>query len=206
MNCVFCQSLECWEALYPGRKTGQKESCFLCEDCATGIPEWLVPDYLHSRLVLGNSHKMAIMFVSAQGPVLRTNTNFLSGFGANGKQFEDAQGLGDYYQGIALEAGVNPKGKVYLSGLARFPGDPEAWVSDRDEATRKAEMRGWGAEGDGVKVKPRLDYETPRVGVADEILDERVEMALADHPEPQKVNRGELRHEIYQKIKPSWAK
>ncbi len=133
---------------------------------------------------------------------LHTNTTFLSAFAPSGGQFEGCPDIGDHYQDVARDAGVDITGKVYLTGLAEFPGDPRAWVSDRDEALRVAEERGWGAEGAGCKVAPRLDGPPPQTDIADDIVDERVVNALVDHPEPERVDVGELRHEIRESLLP----
>jgi len=57
----------------------------------------------------------------------------------------------------AAHAGVSISGKTYCSGLARYPNDPGAWVSGRDDVLDKVKRNGWSCEGN-VNYKPA---ETP---------------------------------------------
>jgi hypothetical protein len=98
-------------------------------------------------LANGCSPKLAEMFALATPPQARTDSTFLSG-NCNGSQFEHVPGRGDYLKEIAEARGQSVTGKVYKAGLARYPGDPEAWVSGRGDVERVARARGWGVEGD----------------------------------------------------------
>jgi hypothetical protein len=101
----------------------------------------------------GTPHALALLFALGSPPMSSTDREFLEGR-ENGRQFEKTPGLGDYYAGVARARGVDPKGKVYLSGLAAYPGDPRAWVSGRGDAQRVCEDRGWSCRG-SVNVKGR---------------------------------------------------
>src|SRR5271154_7062156 len=90
----------------------------------------------------GTSPVLAEMFALGQPPMSNTDREFLAGT-ENGRQFEGQEEVGDYYRQEATKAGVNTTGKVYKNGLARFPGDPEAWVSGRGDVQRVIEERGW---------------------------------------------------------------
>lgn len=64
----------------------------------------------------------------------------------NGNQFADQPEIGDakLREYAAYTGGKKPPtGAIYMEGLARhgMPGDPEAWVSSRDEAKRVLESR-----------------------------------------------------------------
>lgn len=47
----------------------------------------------------------------------------------------------------ARRLGRNPNTASYWPQLARFPGDPEAFVESKSEMRQVLERRGWGAEG-----------------------------------------------------------
>ena len=138
----------------------------------------------------GQSHNMSEMLALRQSPCIKSDTTFLHGH-CNGNQFEANPELGDHYKAIAAAAGVNVQGAVYKSGLARFPGDPEAWVRDRGDVKRLCEQRGWGCEGD-VTVK-RQDFEPePDIDVADDIVRDRMVQAIEANPDLAHTDQQEL--------------
>lgn len=154
----------------------------------------------------GTSEKLAELFATGQTPAIRTDATFLAGH-ANGSQFSGTEYLGDFYAGVARRHGQDPKGKVYLSSLAKFPGDPEAWVSGRGDVERVLTKRGWGAEG-AVNVK-LPDIERPEmVPLADDLAEAEVLDQLEAMPiqEAKRANLGEMKHAVVQKRKPSYAK
>lgn len=99
----------------------------------------------------GESHLLAEMLAFQQGPALMTDAVFLQGH-CNGNQFEGQEYVGNHHKMMAREAGVDVTGKVYLSGLAAYPGDPRAWVSGRGDVKKLCEERNWSCEG-SVQVK-----------------------------------------------------
>jgi hypothetical protein len=92
----------------------------------------------------------------------------------------------------AAAAGVDTNGKRYLSGLARYPNDPEAWVSDLSDVGRVVRERGWNCEGaldvtsfpQGVVADMVPDYD-----VAPDILEGRVEAELEPYDPPDRTAR-----------------
>ena len=84
-----------------------------------------------------------------------TDAVFMEGH-CSGNQFDYPGGhqVGNVLKKQAETAGVNTTGKVYLGGLAAFPGDPKAWVSDRNDVKRVLTERGWGSQG-AVNQEPR---------------------------------------------------
>lgn len=106
----------------------------------------------------GCNARLADMLASGQPPMSSTDREFLEGH-CCGNQFDYPGGhqVGDVLKAQANAAGVNVTGKVYVGGLAAFPGDPQAWVSDRHDVKRVLTERGWGSEG-AVNQAPR----TPR--------------------------------------------
>lgn len=138
-------------------------------------------------------------------PLIKSDTTFLAGH-CNGNQFERQQKIGDLYRREALAAGVDPKGKVYLSSLAAFPGDPQAWVSGRGDVQRVCEERGWSCSGD-VNVKAREPISAPHeVPIADDLVDKQTAEVLSTIPDAQHVDVADLREQVKERISPHWSK
>lgn len=149
--------------------------------------------------------KLDPMLAAGQAPMSRTDREFLEGH-CNGSQFQDTPHIGNFYRAEAAKRGVNTTGKVYLSGLAAYPGDPRAWVSDRGDVQRVCEERGYDCDG-AVKVRAaRRDQEPERVAVADDLVDNRVRQKVAANPDLMRRPLPELRAEAKAEIAPHWAK
>jgi hypothetical protein len=92
----------------------------------------------------------------------------------------------------AEAAGVDTHGKRYLSGLARYPNDPEAWVSDLSDVGRVVRERGWNCEGalDVTSFGPGPARDVPPdYDVAPDIVDARVEVELEPYDPPDRTGR-----------------
>lgn len=166
---------------------------------------WSEDQLEHYLKCLGNgcSVRLAEMLALQSPPMSNTDREFMEGR-CNGNQFEKHPLLGDFYKQEAARAGVNTTGKTYLSGLASYPGDPRAWVSGRGDAQKVCEERGWGCDG-SVKVKAtRFAESGGRYQVAEDIVQERVEEMLSSAPEPQKVDREEVRDQAVKTLSPNW--
>lgn len=98
----------------------------------------------------GASPKLAEMLVLQSPPMSNSDREFLHGH-CNGNQFGKgplSNDLGDRMKTVAEAEGQSINGKVYIGGLARYPGDPQAWVSDRGDVKRVIESRpGWKCSG-----------------------------------------------------------
>lgn len=115
-------------------------------------PEWWTHRHYWECRVRGTSPKLAEMFALAQPPQSQTDVEFLRG---GDRQFSEgplANRMGDYLKSVAESQGQCTKGKVYKGGLAAYPGDPRAWISDRHEVQKVVEERNWGSVGD-VNIK-----------------------------------------------------
>ena len=118
--------------------------------------------------------------------------------------------MGDVYSRNAKAAGVSTKGKKYMSSLARFPGDPEAWVSGKGDAERILDERGWGSEG--LINRPVRNEAPPKehVPVASEVLQEAVIDRMQDVVDaggrPSEVNVHDVAQEEFEKRKGPWVK
>lgn len=121
----------------------------------------------------GCSPRLAEMYALQSPPGSNTDREFLHGH-SNGNQFDKgpmAEAMGDKFRAEAELRGVSVKGKVYLGGLAEFPGDPRAWISDKSEAKRVCEERGWKCSG-------LVEY-TP-----DSRMDNKLDAYVKSKPEP----------------------
>jgi hypothetical protein len=135
----------------------------------------------------GESHSMAEMLACRAFPALRgTDSVFLRGKPLGGGQFAGDGIVAKAYAEEAAKAGVSTAGRYYMGKLARFPGDPEAWVSGTGDVKRICEQRGWGCSGQVNVQQPRYkDTPSPLGGpyrVADDIVDRHVEQRLAQDP------------------------
>jgi hypothetical protein len=111
--------------------------------------------YWDCRLA-GSSPKLAEMLAIGQAPCANTDREFCEGRVDNSHIFGGgplAEDTGNRLKKVAEAGGQNVKGKMYIGGLARYPGDPEAWVSDRGDVKRVIEKRGWRCQG-SVEVNP----------------------------------------------------
>lgn len=157
----------------------------------------------------GVSHNLAEMFALQHPPQLAGTDAIFNEGRCNGNQFEGAEWLGDAYRRQAAEAGVDVKGKTYLGGLAAFPGDPRAWVSDLGDVKKVCEERGWGCRG-AVSVKAPEPAAPPKPGPA--VAPDIVEAKVAEIVETRvaAVDRGrvdvqDLREQVKDRLKPHWS-
>lgn len=88
--------------------------------------------------------------------------------------------VGDRFQQMAREAGVVTRGKQYMGGLARFPGDPQAWVSTRGEIRKIAEKRNLNV--DGIVKHKAEQAPPPKKGLSESIVKRYVDQELARNP------------------------
>jgi hypothetical protein len=123
-------------------------------------------------------------------PGVRTDATFNRGR-CNGNQFETHPELGDQYRRLADAAGVNTTGKHYCSGLADFPGDPTAWISDRGDVLRVAREKGYRVSG-AVEYDPGEREPMPDVAIAPDIVD-AVDHYMENQP-------GERREDVVERL------
>jgi hypothetical protein len=101
----------------------------------------------------GAEDRLVDMLSSGRPPSANTDREFLEGH-CNGNQFEKKPEIGDRLAADARAVGVNVKGKIYIGGLAAYPGDPRAWVSDRSDVERVCQEMNYGCDG---SVKRKAD-------------------------------------------------
>lgn len=121
--------------------------------------------YEQSRAA-GSSHKLAEMLAFQSPPGSLTDREFFSGQGTLADQFKGDEAMLKRLVSTAASNGRRPQASdVYCSGLARFPGDPEAFVPSsggRNYIRRLSEQRGHACHG-AVEVKKREPTEDSKV-------------------------------------------
>lgn len=155
---------------------GEKRRYWLLyRDVSTDAPVQRAYENMRSS---GESHNLSEMLALRTFPgVHGTDSTFMAGTHAQDTPYDNWR-----YQ-AAKEAGVDTNGKRYLSGLARFPNDPSAWVSDSSDVKRICEERGWNCHGLVEVEAPKDIAPTPDVAIAPEIVQDHVEDCLSAYPE-----------------------
>lgn len=105
---------------------------------------------------------------------------------------------------------VPPADAVYQSGLARFFGDPEAYVTrsmGRTYIKRLCEKRGWACDG-AVSVNHRQPEDDPLdekhcVPLAEDIVRDNARRMIAKNPDLARMDRRELREKVIAEHGPS---
>ncbi len=142
-------------------------------------------DYIEMR-ACGMGHACAEMLALQQPPSLQgTDSIFMAGQ-VSGNQFEKSPWLGKAYKQISekLAPGCT-SGAVYKSQLARFAGDPLAWVRGTADVKKAAAIK--GVDVDGVSVSHVSPVrEKPPVPLADDILQARVKLEMLKNPKQRK--------------------
>lgn len=139
----------------------------------------------------GESHRMSEMLATRSFPGIKTDAIFNEGrfSGEAGRIGVEQRWL----QEKAEAVGVSTTGKFYCRGLADFPGDPAAWVSDRGDVLRVAREKNMTVHGyvehEGREVEPTAD-----VRIADDLVESEVNEILAECPE---ANREQVREEVF---------
>lgn len=150
-----------------------------------------------------DEERLAEMLSLGATPHCVSDQTYMKGH-ANGSQFEKCRHMGDYYRHEAEAHGGNTNGKRYVSGLARFPGDPEAWVTGRDDIRRVIESRpGWSCQG-AVDIDGHGGSPAPKeaVEVADDLLDKYTVQVASTLPNPDRIDLDDLRSQVKERIKP----
>ena len=172
---------------------GVPSTCNVCWRCSCKVPPERFDEYAH-RVLSGDSPGVVQMQLLGPPPVKSPQM-----LGADRKrgidQFANLPPDGqEAYIRPAIEAGIPIHGKRYYSELADFPGDPRAWVDDRDETRRLLEDRGWSSEPLGVKA--RDDGPPPAAPLADDIVEEHVADAIGHKGTVSKAEYLRTREEV----------
>jgi hypothetical protein len=159
--------------------------------------------YLYLITEKKQSPRMAEMLALRQSPRVMTDDTALSGIGTLDKQFRGDERYLTRLTRDAQKHGYTPKATdYYMASLARFPGDPEAFVNHgqgRGHIRKLLERRGWA--GDGlVKVKgrePESDPHEERVHKLHPRIVERLrKQKLKENPDLARKDQREVRADI----------
>ena len=158
----------------------------------------------------GSAHSFAEMIALQKGPGLDTDDIFFSGQGTLYDQFGSEKHLQKFVKNAKANGYTPSPNDVYYPGLARFQGDPEAFVSrsqGRSYIKKLCERRGWACEG-GVKVEHRQPGDDPLskencVALGEDIIRDRAAVMHMEKPETRRMDRTELRKKIIQEHGPS---
>jgi hypothetical protein len=144
----------------------------------------------------GVAHSLAEMLALRRPPQSKTDREFLMGC-CNGNQFEGREREGEYYKAVAEAHGQSVKGKKYLSSLARFPGDPEAWVDGRGDVERVLDKHGWGCDGTVKREVRNVGEPGGGPAVAPHLVEEEVAGIVAGVDDPDSVDVVDLAEQVF---------
>ena len=151
----------------------------------------------------GQSHSIAEMLACQQPPCDAADRTFLAGLSPKTDKEEVK------LRRMAERQGYSVSGATYLHSLARFRGDPEAFIRSRDDIKRLAEKRGMVVDG-AVNIDTlsnRVEPAMPDIGVCPKII----ERETKDHERKTGTKlrgreRVDFKDRLFEKRKPSYSK
>lgn len=209
-DCTECGRQSGTFFVYPGKR-------YLCELCheKTRLGQPIYPHVSENPEVQcayenmrqkGQSHRFAEMCAFRQPFGLSGTDQVLHEGHCNGSQFAGQDRCADQYKRQAEAAGVSTTGAIYMASLARYPGDPRAWIRSRAEIKAQAESRNLHCEG-LVDHEPRETPPTPSVGLDPRILREEVDYQKSRLEGPISAQEeADLTESTWNRIKPDWVK
>jgi len=176
------------------------------EDSTFGVTRLAL--YIRARR-MGQSHRFAEMIASQSPPRCMTDDVFFAGmqpWTADCTPQRKAKILA-----AAKAQGFTPSpDAIYHPGLARFPGDKEAFFTrsqGRGYIKQLCERRGWAAEG-AVTVaarQPEDDMLAPKhcVPLSENIVREKAMDMIQENPGLKSLNRKQLREKVLERYGPT---
>lgn len=172
-------------------------------DVISDDPE--VQAHYEACLAAGSSPRLAEMLAMQQPPGCDTDTRYMARSKVGGDQFERSPWLGKYYKETSERlAPGSTSGARYCADVARFAGDPRAWVRSRSDIRRAvADRPGYECEGD-VTVKALYAPEKKQVPIAESIVKKLVARKLAMEPGLAETAKGrkQARREVLERHTP----
>ena len=195
------------EEIRKGYPDADRELLSRCMEPLTGIVT-RGAQYLRMRMS-GEGDKLASMVSLRKGPVLSTDDTFFQGMQPLYEQFGSQKALDRNLQASKRHGFVPDKNAVYFPNLARFKGDPEAYVSraqGRSYIKKLLDKRGWSSEG-GVRAtgrQPDKDPLDPKncVPLADDIVKQYADKMIKQDPSLKRLKKSELREKVIAKHGP----
>ena len=147
----------------------------------------------------GESHNMAEMLCLRRGPALNTDSTFMRDRG-NNRHLDSVDPVSrQHYMDMARKAGISIQGRDYIPGLARFPGDPDAWVDSRADVERVARDHNMTVMSPTINVEaPRYYDPGPEIQVDPELVQREVTEMIIQNPS-LKNHAPDLAQEVFRK-------
>lgn len=150
-------------------------------------------------LLKGETPAWAYMCAYQAPPAIKTNGTFIEGLG---QQWGNSPAMAKCQVEMTRKylPNFSPAGMRWYGGLARFQGDPEAWVPEHDArhtVKRRCEERGWVCEDLGVKGREAPPDKPYRV--CDNLVAAEAAKMRAENP---KLSKGESLEAAREKITP----
>ena len=146
--------------------------------------------------------RMKEVLESRKMPSIRTDAQFLANHGTLDKQFEGDDRQLKAVTDKAKSLGYNPSpNDTYIPTLARFPGDPLAFVpagSPKSHIKKVCEATDRACEGD-VTVERSKKEPKKTVRLGEDLVQEEAAMRIAENPEEALKPKEQLRNEILDK-------
>jgi hypothetical protein len=135
-------------------------------------------------------------------PQVVTDTRFMTDAGTLASQFDGDEEQLQRVTQTAMSHGYTPSTyDQYVPGLARFAGDPEAFISEhnggRGRVKQLCEDRGWACHG-SVNVTGRRD-EVPDIPIAPSLVEKYYKEAVANDPSLLERPTEEVKAEVAEK-------
>ena len=139
---------------------------------------------------------------SRKMPSIKTDSQFLANHGTLEKQFGGDQRQLKAVTDKAKELGYKPNpNDTYIPTLARFPGDPMAFVppgSPKNHIKKVCEATDRACEGD-VTVERSRKRPAKTVRLGEDLVQEEASMRIMENPEEALKPKEQLRNEILDK-------
>jgi hypothetical protein len=140
----------------------------------------------------GQTHKFALMIASRQFPGVKTDSVFnegkFSGSGGSGCEAKE-----NHYRTQAEKRGFSTNGKWYCGSLARFPGDPEAFIGSRSDVLAVCKKNNFTILDGYVDYKGHETPPTPDYEVAPGLIDRETREVMEDCP-------GSKYEDVYERV------
>jgi hypothetical protein len=155
----------------------------------------------------GCAPKMAEMFALRAAPRSMTDDVFLAGRGTLNQQIKDKVSLTNVVR-AARKNGYNPRITDYYDpGVARFPGDPEAFFNHgqgRGKLKQVFEQRGVMSDGATNAVstqarEPLVDPKKPIHKLHPRLVQRHLRQMVSANPDLARKDQKELKHDIINK-------
>lgn len=157
-------------------------------------------------ILRGESKNIAEMCALRQAPRVMTDDVYLAGHGSLEKQIPNPKQL-ELVVRTAMRNGYKPKHTdVYEPSMARYPGDPQAFVNHGQglgHVKKVCEQRGVEDQSGTVRTKARQPekdpWENPKHRLAPDIVARKVRQRINENPDLARVDKRDLAADVVAK-------